>query len=84
METKEKDVKEVFLDPSDPDVKVLIGTGIPEDIKQQLVNFLKSRKSTFAWKHEDMTSISKNIITHKLGIDKSYRPIHQKRRKFAP
>ena len=31
-----------------------------------------------------MTGISKNIITHKLGIDKSYRPIHQKRRKFAP
>ena len=48
------------------------------------MNFLKSRKSTFVWKHEDMTGISKNIITHKLGIDKNYRPIHQNRRKFAP
>ncbi|KAK9050558.1 hypothetical protein SSX86_029875 [Deinandra increscens subsp. villosa] len=31
-----------------------------------------------------MTGISKSIITHKLGIDNSFRPIHQKRRKFAP
>ena len=31
-----------------------------------------------------MTGISKNIITHKLGIDPSFRPVHQKRRKFAP
>ena len=31
-----------------------------------------------------MTGISKEIITHKLGVDLSFRPIHQKRRKFAP
>ena len=31
-----------------------------------------------------MTGISKNIITHKLGIDTSFRPVHQKRKKFAP
>ena len=84
MEAREKEVKEVPLDPEDPEVKVLIGTTIPEDIEPKLLEFLKTRMSTFAWKHEDMTGISKNIITHKLGIDKSFRPIHQKRRKFAP
>ncbi|KAK9077953.1 hypothetical protein SSX86_002010 [Deinandra increscens subsp. villosa] len=63
---------------------VLVGTNIPEDTQEQLVNLLKSRTTTFAWKHEDMTGISKDIITHKLGIDESFRPIHQKRRKFAP
>ena len=31
-----------------------------------------------------MTNISKDIITHKLNIDPSFRPIHQKRRKFTP
>jgi len=40
--------------------------------------------STFAWKHEDMTGISTDVITHKHGIDKSFKPIKQKRRKFAP
>ncbi|KAJ0835617.1 putative nucleotidyltransferase, Ribonuclease H [Helianthus annuus] len=31
-----------------------------------------------------MIGISKDIITHKLGIDRSFKPIHQKWRKFAP
>ena len=84
MEAREQDIKEVSLDPEDPEVKVFIGSGILSDIEQDLISFLKRRKSTFAWKHEDMTCISKDITTHKLGIDKSFRPMHQKRRKFAP
>ena len=31
-----------------------------------------------------MIGISKDIITHRLNIDPSFRLIHQKRRKFAP
>jgi ribonuclease HI len=84
LEAREKEIKEVSLDPGNPEIKVLVGTNIPQDIEQQLLTFLKNKSSTFAWKHEDMTGISKNIITHKLGIDNSFRPIHQKRRKFAP
>jgi ribonuclease HI len=84
LEAREKEIKEVLLNPENPEIKVLIGTNIPQDIEQQLTAFLKSRSSTFAWKHEDMTGISKDVITHKLGIDNSFRPIHQKRRKFAP
>ena len=72
------------LDPEDPETKILIGSSLPEQIEEDLIKFLKSQRSTFAWKPEDMTSISKNIITHKLGIDTSFRPVHQKRRKFAP
>ncbi|KAI3695247.1 hypothetical protein L1987_78239 [Smallanthus sonchifolius] len=68
----------------DPDVKVLVGTNIPKDIEQNLIELLKSRTSTFAWKHEDMTGISKDIIMHKLGVDNSFRPIHKKSKKFAP
>ncbi|KAD6796232.1 hypothetical protein E3N88_07128 [Mikania micrantha] len=75
---------EVPLNPDDPEVKVIIGTNIPEDIEEKLISFLKSRVSTFAWKHEDMTGISSDVITHKLGIDRNIKPVHQKRRKFAP
>lgn len=38
----------------------------------------------FAWKHEDMTGIDKNIMPHKFNIDPSFRLIHQNKRKFAP
>ncbi|KAD4585878.1 hypothetical protein E3N88_23479 [Mikania micrantha] len=81
---EEMEVKEVPLNPDDLEVKVLIGTNIPQDIEEKLISFLKSRVSTFAWKHEDMTGISSDVITHKLGIDRNIKPVHQKRRKFAP
>ena len=80
MEAREQDVVEILMDPGDPESKVYIGSGILGEI----ISFLKRRKTTFAWKHEDMTGISKDVITHKLGIDRSFKPIHQKRRKFAP
>ena len=31
-----------------------------------------------------MTGISPDVITHKLNVDPSFRPVKQKRRKFAP
>ncbi|KAI3814223.1 hypothetical protein L1987_18971 [Smallanthus sonchifolius] len=50
-----EDVKEVSLSTGDPDVKVLVGTNIPRDIELELIELLKSRVTTFTWKHEDMT-----------------------------
>ncbi|KAJ9557157.1 hypothetical protein OSB04_011771 [Centaurea solstitialis] len=38
----------------------------------------------FAWSHEDMVGIDPDIISHKLNVDPSFKPIKQKRRKFAP
>uniref|UniRef100_A0A2N9FQA7 Uncharacterized protein n=1 Tax=Fagus sylvatica TaxID=28930 RepID=A0A2N9FQA7_FAGSY len=39
---------------------------------------------SFAWSHEDMPGINPSIISHKLNVDPSLRPIKQKRRVFAP
>lgn len=84
LETREHDVKEVPLNLDDHEAKVIIGSSMPEKIEQDLLKSLKARSKTFAWKHEDMTGIKKNIITHKHNIDPSFIPIHQKKRKFAP
>ena len=50
----------------------------------ELVAFLSSSASQFAWSHLDMTGISPEVITHKLNINPSFKPIQQKRRKIAP
>jgi hypothetical protein len=84
VQPEEQDVKEVSLDSQDPNIKVYIGSGILDSIEKDFISFLQKIRSTFSWKHEDMTGISKDVITHKLGIVPSFRPIHQKRRKFAP
>ena len=57
------------LNLEDPKAKILIGSLMPKQIKQDLMKFLKPRSNMFAWMHEDMTDIDKNIITHKLNID---------------
>ncbi|KAI3810332.1 hypothetical protein L1987_19944 [Smallanthus sonchifolius] len=49
------EAKEVSLDAEKPDVKILVGSNIPDDIEKDILNFLKGRKATFAWKHKDMT-----------------------------
>ena len=71
------------IDDNNKDISVLIGTNIPKDIEQELTSFLKCRMSTFAWKHEDMIGISKEIITHKLGIDK-FQAYTTKMKKICP
>lgn len=63
---------------------MLLGTDLDQDIKLDLIKFLKDIKSTFARKHEAMPGISKDIITHKLNIDQNFKPMHQKRKRIAP
>ena len=84
LEEREHDIKQVTLNLEDTKAKVILGSSMPEQVEQDLIKFLKYKSKTFAWRHEDMTGIDKNIITHKLNIDPSFRTIHQKRRKFAP
>ncbi|KAJ9555097.1 hypothetical protein OSB04_009711 [Centaurea solstitialis] len=43
-----------------------------------------AREYCFAWSHEDMVGIDPSIISHKLNVDPTFKPIKQKRRKFAP
>ena len=38
----------------------------------------------FAWSHEDMLEIDPSVITHRLNVSLSYKPVRQKRRVFAP
>uniref|UniRef100_A0A2N9G960 Reverse transcriptase domain-containing protein n=1 Tax=Fagus sylvatica TaxID=28930 RepID=A0A2N9G960_FAGSY len=61
-----------------------IGADLPPKMKESLVQFLKDNKDVFAWSHEDMPGINPSIISHKLNVDPSLRPIKQKRRVFAP
>ena len=84
MVAKESKVKEVFLDLEDRNIKVLLGGDLDQDHEHDLTKFLKNRKSTIAWKHEDMTTISKDVKTHKHNINPSFRPTHQIKKKFSP
>jgi len=48
------------------------------------VKFLKKNLDVFAWSHEDMLGIEKQVIEHSLNVDPMKKPVQQKRRVFAP
>ena len=77
-------MKEVTLGIEDPEAKVLIGSLMPEQIEKDLLIYLITRSNTFTWKQDDMKSLDKIIITHKLNLNPSFRPIHQKKRMLSP
>ena len=72
------------MDESNLEKFIRIGTIIEEKTKQDLVQFLKKSKDVFVWSHEDMPGIDLSVITHRLNVSSSYKPIRRKRRVFAP
>ena len=61
-----------------------IGSKLAEHLKSPLTYFLRHNKDVFAWKQADMGGIDPTIITHRLNVSPSFKPVKQKRRSFAP
>ena len=61
-----------------------IGSRLAEDLRHLLIHFLKQNKDVFAWKQEDMGGIDPVIMTHRLNVSPSLKPVKKKRRSFAP
>ena len=67
-----------------PEHLAYIESKLVEDLRSLLIHFLKQNKDVFAWKQEDMGGIDPVIITHRLNVSPSFKPVKQKRRSFAP
>ena len=61
-----------------------IGTSMKETTKQDLVQFLRKSIDVFAWSHEGMLEIDPSVITYRLNVHPSSKPVRQKKRVFAP
>ena len=78
-----KELEPVQLDDQ-PEHLAYIGSKLVEDVKNLLIHFLKQNVEVFAWKQEDMGGIDPAVITHKLNVIASFKPVKQKRRSFVP
>ena len=67
-----------------PEHLTYIGSRLAEDLRHLLIHFLKHNKDVFAWRQEDMGGIDPAIITHRLNVNPSFRPVKPKRRSLAP
>ena len=63
---------------------VYIGSKLAKDIRSSLIRFLEQNIEVFAWKQEDMGGVDPTVISHRLNVNPSFKPVKQKRRSFAP
>ena len=78
-----EELEPVSLD-DDPEHLAYISSKLAEDLRNSLTNFLRQNKDVFAWKQADIGGIDPTMITHRLNVSPSFKPVKQKRRSFAP
>ena len=76
-------LEDISLDENYPERYTKVGVDLEENIKKDLVCFLKKNIDVFAWTHEDMPSINPNVITHCLNVSPSFKLVRQKKKVFA-
>ena len=72
-------LEEVFLDNSNQERTIKIGTLASPTVRQELTAFLRSNRDVFAWTHEDMPGVDPLVIVHRLNVLPSFPPIRQKK-----
>ena len=77
-------LEHIPLEEGNPEKFTRIGISMKEKTKQDLVQFLRKSIDVFAWSHEDMPGINPSVITHRLNVHPSSKPVRQKNRVFAP
>ena len=79
-----KVLEDIPLDETNPERFTRIGTSMEEKMKQDLIQFLRKSIDVLVWSHEDMPGIDLSIITHRLNVYPTSKPVRQKKRVFAP
>ena len=68
-------LEDIPLDDDDPGKSTRIGVDLEGKIKKGLICFLRKNIDVFAWSHEDMPGIDSSVITHRLNVYPSSKPV---------
>ena len=79
-----KVLEHIPLEEGNPEKFTRIRVSMEGKMKQGLVQFLRKSIDVFAWSHEDMLGIDPSVITYRFNVYPSSKPVHQKKRVFAP
>ena len=70
-----KALENISLHKDNPEKRTRVGADLEEKIKKDLVHFLRENINVFAWSHEDMPGIDPSVITHRLNVFPSSKPV---------
>ena len=68
-------LEDISLDENDPEKSTRIGADLEKKIKKDLIRFLRENIDIFAWSHEDMLGIDPSVITYRLNVYPSSKPV---------
>ena len=54
---------------------VLISKELTEDIQKSVIDALLENKDVFAWTYEEMSGLDPLLVTHKLTVEPTQKPI---------
>ncbi|XP_021867331.2 uncharacterized protein [Spinacia oleracea] len=77
------ETREIELVEGVPERTVRIGADMEADQQVNLISLLRENADVFAFSADEMPGISPDIIVHRLNVDKSVRPVKQKKRNFS-
>ena len=78
-----EELEPVPLDDN-PEHLAYIGSKLAENLRSLLTHFFGYNRDVFTWKQADMRGIDPTIITHRLNVNPSFKPVKQKRRSLKP
>ena len=67
------------MDESNLERFTRVGADLEEKNKKDLIQFLKKNIDVFAWSYEDMLGIDPSVITDRLNVCPSFKPVRQKK-----
>ena len=68
-------LEDIPLDENNLEKYTRVRADMKKKTKQNLVQFLKKGIDVFAWSHEDMLGIDPSVITHRLSVYPSSKPV---------
>ncbi len=80
----QEEMEDIALVTRDEKKIAKVGMTLLKEIKDGLIIFLRNNANVFAWSHEDMLGISREVMAHKLNMNLSMHPVKQKRRLSTP
>ena len=66
------------VDDKEPSKVLKIGKNSFKETQKAISKFLKQNLDVFAWTHSGMEGIDSNVMSHRLNIDLSRRPVRHK------
>lgn len=65
----------MIVNPIHLEQVIKIGSDLPDEVWEELCDFLVNHKDNFAWSMEDMLDLDPSVAEHKLNIDPTFIPI---------